>query len=149
MSNPGRLGAGRLRRVLGGVVMAALLAVPLSGCGAGVLAVGSRAVSACYRAIPVAVAAAGDPRARLVGVHRLPEDLALRVVSIPARPRRDLDTAVCVVALRGSFLAGAARSAPNGQVGRFAVVLVTSRSLRLVGSWVLDRLPRHLLGRTY
>jgi hypothetical protein len=55
---------------------------------------------------------------------------------------------VCAIAFKGSFAPGEVDLAPPGSKGRYAVVLVTSRHLRLLASAVLDRLPASLGKRT-
>ncbi|HET9076204.1 MAG TPA: hypothetical protein VFN68_04680 [Acidimicrobiales bacterium] len=129
------------------VVMAAV-AAPV-GCGRAP-GVSNGSVSSCYRAIPVGRSAVHDDRAVLLGVHRVPVD-AVRS-HLPAAARAELavedDQTVCEMSFRGRFAPGQVELAPPGQAGRFAVVLVSSKRLHLVGAVVLDTLPRSLGGRT-
>jgi hypothetical protein len=107
-------------------------------------------VTGCYRAIPTARAAVHSSRASVVGVHRVAAD-ALKGTLPPAAQMvltGDNDTSVCAVAFKGSFRPGEVALANPGEKGRYALVLVTSRHLRLLASVVLDRLPHSLGKRT-
>jgi hypothetical protein len=155
MSGPGTAGrlAGRRRscRVLARVVLGAglaLLPVAVSACGSGGVDIGSRSVTACYRAIPVARAAVKDPTARLLGVHSMvARHLHAAVLTrlTTALPPND---PLCVVALGGPFGVGQVGVA-SGAAGRYAVVVVTSRRLEVVGVLVTDHLPRRFGGRVF
>lgn len=135
-----------------GAILAALVIVALSaGCGAPTPGVSNGSVSACYRAIPVGRAAVHEPSAHLIGVHRIPVD---KVRShLPPAAKAELaaenDTAVCAMAFHGQFAPGQVDEANPSSRGSYAVVLVSSRKLRLVGSVVLDSLPRALGGRIF
>jgi hypothetical protein len=111
--------------------------------------VSNGSVSACYRAIPTARKAIHDPRATLIGVHRIPAD---RVKArLPAAEQHQLagdnDTTVCALAFHGRFAPGQVDLAPPDESGSYAIVLVTSKKLRLLDSAVIDHLPRALGGR--
>jgi hypothetical protein len=137
----------RSRRTLAAGLLAAVLA---GGCGAPHPGVSNGSVSVCYRAIPTALAAVHDTHARLIGVHRIPEDsVRSRLPAyVRARMQADNDTEVCVVAFKGDFTPGQVELAPPTEQGSYAVLLVTSRNLRLVGGAVLDHLPGSLGKRT-
>lgn len=111
--------------------------------------VSNGSVSACYRAIPVGRGAVHDPGAHLIGVHRVPVEQVRD--QLPPAVRSTLasedDTAVCVMAFRGRFGPGQVDAAPTGQQGQYALVLVSSRRLHVVGAVVLDHLPRAFGGR--
>ena len=138
----------RWRSAAGGAVLVCALA--LAGCGGTGLTLGRRAVSSCYRAIPTALAATGDPHARMVGVHALGlrqvrHQLPALVDALPVGDGR-----VCAVAVKGPFPAGQVRRARDpGTAGRFAIVLVDARDLHVLTSWVTDRLPRRLGSRVF
>lgn len=136
------------RAALLAVCLAVALAV--SGCGGGNgLRVGSRSVSACYRAIPRAKSASGDPAARLLGVHRL-KDVSADVdfdAHLDAKVRHI--GPVCAVALAGPFGAGEVEGAGPTDSGKYAVVLITVNGLRFAGGVVTDRMPKSLRGRTF
>lgn len=112
--------------------------------------VSNGSVSACYRAIPVGRAALHDPAARLIGVHRVPVEQVRS--HLPAAEQDTLaaedETAVCAMAFHGHFGADQVETAPSGEQGSYALVLVSSRRLHLVGAVVLDHLPKAFGGRT-
>ena len=112
--------------------------------------VSNGSVSACYRAIPVGRGALHDPAASLIGVHRVPVEQVRS--HLPAAEQDTLaaenDTAVCAMAFHGHFGAGQVDAAPAGEAGSYALVLVSSRRLHLVGAVVLDHLPKAFGGRT-
>jgi hypothetical protein len=103
-------------------------------------------VSDCYRAIPTAKTALNDKKVTFLGVHRLPEDTVRRRLpaSAQAYMAKEDDTVVCAVSFQGSFSAGQVELAPTNQAGSYAIVLITSRHLHLVGAVVLNHLPRSL-----
>jgi hypothetical protein len=129
------------------MVAAAVLA---GACGGPTPVVGNGSVSACYRAIPVGRTALHDPKARLIGVHHVPLDYVRSRLPAYARTElaRENDTGVCVMAFQGSFAPGQVTLAPSGQHGPYAVVVVSSRKLRLVAAVVLGHLPHAFGGRT-
>lgn len=138
------------RRALAGIAVA-VTAAALGGCGAPTPGVSNGSVSACYRAVPVGNRAIHEPGARLIGVHRIPVD-AVRS-HLPQQARAQLaaenDTAVCAMAFHGRFHPGQVDLAEPTASGDYALVLVSSRHLDLVGAVVLDHLPRALGGRTF
>jgi hypothetical protein len=137
-------GGGRAPRLAAGLLA---LAVTVSACGTGsTLALGRRSVSACYLAIPVARAAVHDRHARLQGVHRLAAGAVENVVAQHPSVGPDSQP-LCVVALVGPFGPGQVSGSAAG--GRYALVLVSSRDLRVVGIRVLDRLPHRFRGRMF
>jgi hypothetical protein len=111
--------------------------------------VSNGSVSACYRAIPTARKAIHDPQATLIGVHRIPAD-RVRSRLPPAEQHQldqlagDNDTTVCALAFHGKFAPGQVELAPAEESGSYAVVLVSSKKLKLIDSAVLDHLPRGL-----
>jgi hypothetical protein len=127
-----------------------LAASALSGCHSPPPGVSNGSVSSCYRAIPIAKAAIHDVHATLIGVHRIPADTVKH--RLPPSAQVELanedDTVVCAVSFKGSFAAGQVNLAPPPEQGPYAVVLLTSRRLHLVGSVVLSSLPKSLGGRT-
>ncbi len=106
-------------------------------------------VSVCFRAIPVGRSSLHSNDVRLVGVHELP----LGAVRLPLSPAEkgaltaDKDTEICAMAFQGDFAAGQVELAPPTQAGRFAVILVTAKSLHVVASVVLSHVPRGFGGR--
>ncbi|MCU4186942.1 hypothetical protein K6U06_21430 [Acidiferrimicrobium sp. IK] len=129
---------------------AAVLAasVAAAGCGVAHPGITNGAVSGCFKALPAARAAVHDPGAHLLGVHRLPADaVPARLKSQPSTPG-EIDTTVCAVAFKGPFSAGQVAGAAPGAYGRYAVVLVNATKLTVLRSYVGDRLPRNLKGRT-
>jgi hypothetical protein len=104
-------------------------------------------VSACYRAIPTASAALHEPKAKLLGVHRIPADRVLARLPPADRAVADQDTTVCAVAWKGTFPAGQVDLAKPGTSGDYAIVLVTSRHLKVLASYVLPSIPQRLRGR--
>ncbi len=131
------------------VVAAALAMLPPLGCGSAP-GVSNGSVSACYRAIPVGRRALHEKAAKLIGVHRIPVDEVRS--HLPPGAQNQLatenDTAVCEMSFRGDFKPGQVDMAAADTSGRYALVLVSSKKLHLVGSVVLQRLPRALGGRT-
>lgn len=121
----------------------------LAGCRAPHPGVSNGSVSACYRAIPTARAAVRDTGATLIGVHRIPVDQVLGRLPPSAQTvvSSDDDSTVCVVSLKGTFQPGQVQLAPNDEQGRYAVILVTSRHLKLVASAVVADLPKAFGGR--
>jgi hypothetical protein len=128
----------------------AVCAVVLGACTTAHPGISNNSVSACYRAIPTARAAVRSPHANLVGVHRVPADSVRGKLPPTAQTvlATDDDTTVCAVSFRGMFMPGQVNLAPMDEKGRYAVVLVTSRHLRLLASVVLDQLPSSLGKRT-
>lgn len=133
-----------MRAALTRVAAAGLVALAAAGCDAGTATVSNGSVAGCAKALPTAVAAVHEPRARLLGVHRVPAD------RLPARVRAALppedDRLVCAVAFRGHFDAGQVSGARPAATGPIAVVLVDAARLKVVASYVGDRLPRGLAG---
>jgi hypothetical protein len=138
------------RRWLAPALPLALGALLIAGCGAPRPGISNGSVSACYRAIPVAKAAVRDSHATMIGVHSLPAD-KLRS-HLPPSAQAELasydDTQLCAVAFKGDFASGQVDLSPSGEQGSYAVVLVSSRDSRLIGSAVLTHLPRSLGKRT-
>jgi hypothetical protein len=98
----------------------------------------------------VAESAVHDRGASLVGVHRLAVDSVRSQLpsSISAELTAENDHVVCAVAFKGPFTAGQVAMAPGSDGGTYAVVLVSSRHLHLVDSFVLDQLPKAFGKRT-
>lgn len=131
------------RAAIASLTLAAALGV--SGCSAGrpPLGVGSGSANVCFRALPVARRAIHEPRARLVGLQRLPADQLERHLSPANVAVIENDATVCAFAFHGSFTPGQVTDAAPTQSGAYAIVLVTSKRLHLVHAFVTDRLPRH------
>jgi len=127
-----------------------LAAALVAGCGSANPGLSNGSVSACYRAIPTGKQAIHAPSATLIGVHRLSADVVR--ARLPQAEQQQLvgdnDTTVCAVAFKGHFAAGQVEFAPPSEAGTYAVVLVTSRKLRVLDAAVLDHLPRALGRRT-
>ena len=135
-----------------GATAAAVVAILVAGgCGAPTPGVSNGSVSACYRALPVGRSAVHDRSADLIGVHRIPVDAVRSRLPDQARTQlaQENDTAVCAMAFRGQFRPGQVEMAEPTAQGDYAVILVSSRQLHLVGAVVLDHLPRALGGRTF
>jgi hypothetical protein len=132
------------------VATLAVLTLVASSCSTARPHISNGSVSACYRAIPTARAAVHNKHANLVGVHRVPFD-SLRD-KLPATAATmltaDNDTTVCAVSFSGMFMPGQVTLAPPNEKGRYAVILITSRHLRMLASAVLDQLPSSLGKRT-
>jgi hypothetical protein len=128
----------------------ALASAVLASCGSAHPGVTNGSVTVCYRAIPVAKAAVHDSHATLVGVHRLAVDTVRSQLpaSVSAELVAENDHVVCAVAFEGTFAAGQVDLASPGDEGSYAVVLVSSRHLHLVDSFVLDSLPKAFGKRT-
>jgi hypothetical protein len=127
----------------------ALVAV-LAGCGTPRPGLSNGSVSACYRAIPAARTVVHDRHATLVSVHRMSADKVRGQLSPGARLAlsNDNDTSVCAVAFKGMFAPGQVALAPPDLTGRYALVLVASRDLRVLAAAVLGQLPHSLGKRT-
>jgi hypothetical protein len=125
-------------------------ALVLGSCSTARPGISNGSVSACYRAIPTARAALRNGHASLVGVHRIPADSVRGELPPNAQTMlaADDDTTVCALSFRGMFMPGQVDMAQPNQKGRYAIVLVTSRRLRLLASVVLDQLPPSLGKRT-
>jgi len=133
------------------LVVAGLSVAGGTGCGATPTpGLSNGSVSACYRAIPTARHAIHDPRATVIGVHRIAADRVGSHLPPSAQSRLsgDNDTTVCAIAFHGKFAPGQVDLAPSGDAGSYAVVLVSSRKLKLIDSAVLNHLPR-FLGRRF
>lgn len=130
-------------------LLAALALLSVTGCGS-TPGVSNGSVSACYRAIPVGRDAVHDRGAKLLGVHRVPVDQVRSHLpsSAQAQLAAEDDTTVCEMSFKGPFRAGQVDMAPPGEGGPYALVLVSSKRLHLVGSVVLNHLPRVFGGRT-
>jgi hypothetical protein len=141
----------RLRHLRPSVLLASAAAIATLSVGAGACSaarpgISNGSVTVCYRAIPAARAAVHASAAQLVGVHRLSAE------EVRSRLRQetgyqllgDNDTSVCAVSFQGKFTSGEVEMSPPGRVGRYAVVLVSSDHLRVLGGIVVDRLPQAL-----
>ncbi len=126
---------------------AVVLASVGTGCSQPMPTFSNGSVSACYRAIPAASAVLHEPRAKLLGVHRLPADLATDRLPPADRAKVDQDATVCAVAWQGHFSPGQVAMADPSRRGPFAIVLVSSHQLKVVASYVLTSIPRKLRGR--
>jgi hypothetical protein len=135
-----------MRRTVAFAVVASLA----SACGAPTPGLSNGSVSACYRAIPAGRQAIHDPAATLIGVHRIPADRVRARLPKEAQVQlaNDNDTTVCAISFKGRFSPGQVDLAPPGESGSYAVVLVSSRKLRLIDAAVLHHLPRALGRRT-
>ena len=122
-------------------ITATLVGIP--GCS-------SSSVSVCYRAIPVGKAAIHNPKATLVGVHRVPADRVR--AHLPPAAQQELtaenDTAVCAMEFKGHFTPGQVDLAPADESGSYALIVVTSKQLHLLASAVLQNPPKGFGGRT-
>ena len=130
-----------------GVVASAGL---LTGCNSTHPGVSNGSLSACFRAIPVAKTAVHEKNAALIGVHRVPVDRvrAQMPAELSAELAAENDSVVCVMAFKGHFAPGQVQLAAPSAQGAYAVVLVSSRRLHLIDSFVLTTLPRSLGRRT-
>lgn len=130
-------------------VAVAAIAVPFTGCQA-TPRVTNGSVSVCYRAIPVGRKAVNDRAAKLIGVHRVPVDSVRSHLPKSAQDQlaAEDDTKVCEMSFEGDFRAGQVNMAPPAESGPYALVLVSSKHLHLVGSIVLKDLPHAFGGRT-
>jgi hypothetical protein len=88
-----------------------------------------------------------DPKAKLLGVHRIAADKVVSHLPPADRGNVDQDTTVCSVAWQGTFAAGQVTLAQPGASGDYAIVLVTSRHLKVLASYVLQSIPKRLRGR--
>ena len=140
---------GTTARRTAAVLVSAVSVMPLAGCQS-TPRVTNGSVSACYRAIPVGRKALNDQSAKLIGVHRVPVDSVRSHLptSAQAQLAAEDDTTVCEMSFRGAFGPGQVQMAPPDQTGPYALVLVSSKHLHLVGSVVLQDLPRAFGGRT-
>ena len=124
-----------------------LVASTVAACGAAPSpGLSNGSVSACYRAIPTARKAIHDPQATLIGVHRIPIDQVESRLPPEAKSQLqgDNDTTVCSIAFHGKFPPGQVDLAPPDKSGTYAVVLVSSKKLKVIDSAVLNHLPRSL-----
>lgn len=124
-----------------------LIATTVAACGATPSpGLSNGSVSACYRAIPTARKAIHDAQASVIGVHRIPVDSVESRLPPEAKTQLqgDNDTTVCAIAFHGKFNAGQVDLAPPDVSGTYAVVLVSSKKLKLIDSAVLNHLPRSL-----
>lgn len=130
------------------VLLAALLLA--TSCSSTRPGVSNGSVTVCFRAIPVAKAALNDKHATLIGVHRVAVDHVRADLppAVSAEMNAENDKVVCAVAFKDNFLAGQVDLAPSTEQGQYAVVLVTSRHLHLVRSFVLAQLPSAFGKRT-
>jgi hypothetical protein len=60
---------------------------------------------------------------------------------------KELDTTVCAVAFQGRFAPGQVAGAGSTASGKYAVVLITTKHLRILASYVGNRLPRSFRGK--
>jgi hypothetical protein len=86
----------------------------------------------------------------MIGVHRVPVDqvLAYLTPSDVSSLGADNDTELCVMTFKGTFAAGQVELAPGTERGDYALVLVTTKKLKLIASAVIDHAPRGFGGRT-
>lgn len=128
------------RLVLASVVT--LLGLALNGCGlVPPTPATPKYVSPCFRGLPEATAALHDRKAKLVGVHRL------RLAKLIKRLPKELEVPgdekldVCAFAFKGPFTPDQVDNNQTTTGGEYAIVLVTSKSLRLVASFEVNHLP--------
>ncbi len=126
-----------------GAALVALLSATVTACGVPRPGISNGSVSACFRAIPTARAAIHESSAHMVGLHRLPLDVVESHLRTGTTVAED-DTTVCAAVFKGSFAAGQVAQAPPDEHGKYAVVVVTSKHLRLLGAFVVDTLPKNL-----
>lgn len=139
--------APRHARLAAAVIAGILVATTVAACGAAPSpGLSNGSVSACYRAIPTARKAIHNSQATLIGVHRVPVDKVESRLPPEAKSQLqgDNDATVCAVAFHGKFTAGQVDLAPRDVTGSYAVVLVSSKKLKLIDSAVLNHLPRSL-----
>ncbi|MGH9120641.1 MAG: hypothetical protein ACRDYC_01630 [Acidimicrobiales bacterium] len=121
---------------------ALVAALGLPGCAGTFIPSGS--VTGCFRAIPVAQAEVHDSNAHLEGVHLVPIDhIKGRLAQALEQSGFGVDTPVCAVAFQDNFAPDQVTGAQPGVGGHYAIVVVTSKSLRLVTSYVTDHLPKN------
>lgn len=126
-------------------VVGLLALVAGAGCGADRASINLNSVSGCYRALPRATQAVHDGHARFKGVHKVPADRIEKRLS--QMHLAENDTEVCAFAFQGSFAPGQVEGAPANESGPYAVVLVTTKKLTLVLSFVGPRLPERFTSR--
>jgi hypothetical protein len=125
----------------------AIVVLVATGCGATPTpGLSNGSVSACYRAIPTARHVIHNPSATLVGVHRIPADRVRGHLPPSAQSQLagDNDTTVCVIAFHGKFTPGQVELAPASKSGTYALVLISSKKLKVIDTAILDHLPRFL-----
>jgi hypothetical protein len=136
----------RLRLIATGMVVA--LVGLLAACGGPFNALAT-ADSVCFRGLPVAKAAVHS-QGTLVGVRRVQtKTLESRIehklhetnLTLPPTALSG-ETQLCAFAFRGQYAPGAVALATNTQSGKYAVVLVGSKHVVLVGAVVLPALPQ-------
>lgn len=127
------------RRHFSAVILAFALVIGSVACAGARNTLGTSA-SPCFRALPLAQAAAHD-QGRLVGVRRVNTSaLKGRLKDDPkvqAVPNQEL----CVFAFRGSYPPGQVDGASNTKPGHYAVIVVTSKHPGVVVAFVTDKLP--------
>ncbi len=130
------------------LALTATIALPACSHAPGV---SNGSVEVCYRAIPVARSALGGTSAQLVGVHRVALDQVRDRLPVSAQSElaAENDTTVCALAWKGRFASGQVQMAPTDQTGPYAIVLVSSHRLHLVGAVVLQQLPKAFGGRRF
>jgi hypothetical protein len=137
---------GRRVIVVAGVAVAAVLA---TGCTTARNDLGT-SDSSCYRALPVATKAVGG-HGRLLSVqrssmaalrHQAPHLLADVRIAEPS------SQAVCVIAFQGQFTSTSVSDPHGRSSGREAVVVTTTPSVHLLGTFVSSHSPFRL-GRSH
>jgi hypothetical protein len=132
-----------MRRSLAAVAGAAVVVGLAAGCSGPhpSLNINGGAINGCFRDLPVAVQALhATAKPQFRGVHRVPLDV-LRKHLPQLLPKGENDTVVCAFAFHGQFGPGQVDKAPPDATGTYAVVLVDAKTLRVVQSYVGDRLP--------
>jgi hypothetical protein len=136
----------RRRRFCAGAAGVALLAGGglLSSCGTdpASLSLSAGSVSPCYRGLPAARIALHEDDAKLKGVHRLQVDKLRPAFPNVTLPPGDDDTEVCTFSFEGKFTPGQVTGAPSNSRGPYAIVVVSSKELSLVTSYVGSALPK-------
>jgi hypothetical protein len=98
-------------------------------------------VNGCFRDYPTAVKALHSSiRPQFRGVHRVPADVIEKRFPQLSLPTEN-DVVVCAFAFHGRFSPGQVDGAAPSAQGDYAVVLVDSKSLKVVRSFVTDHLP--------
>ncbi|MCL2394127.1 MAG: hypothetical protein FWC87_05495 [Acidimicrobiaceae bacterium] len=144
----------RFRRWVMFGAMAVAAAGLLTACGSGEVSLSLQpgSVSDCYRGLPTAKAAIHEDSATLQGVHRVTLNRVLHFlpgVTVPGTslPVKGTEVEVCTFAFEGHFMPRQVTGAPPQAQGPVAIVVVDSKDLRLVASYVGQGLPHRFSRR--
>ncbi|MHB1486177.1 MAG: hypothetical protein ACYCS7_05260 [Acidimicrobiales bacterium] len=130
---------------MAGMVMVLATGMSLSACSSPRLVLGTNS-NLCFKALPVAEDAVHH-QGRLLGVKKLDYSTLVQRLErggtavAPQSSAVSGETEVCVIGFRGHYGPGSVQYARPGSNGTYAVLAVTVENQRVIGAFIVQRLP--------